>query len=367
MGIASELKKNALATVKDQNALLELSGAEPPRNGDYPRKPRLARYLDLMYMSLRWGEISSSYYAQEIDRKERSIVRDFLPHRRFKSIRDRHNRRPGSHPFDYCCFLQDKLLLENHLRPSGLRTARTLAVIHPDLTLEMLEPRARRPLGECLEDPSFSLHGFCKPRFGVKGNGVFFLDAADGELTIDDEPATLDDLKSRINAPYLVQIPVRQHPELARLHPRSVNTIRIITVMDTAGDVEIFMALLRIGGGGSLTDNSLGGKLVVNIDHESHHLEKSGYWTAGFKYRPVTRHPDTGVDLAQVKVPWFEQCCTAAREAHRTLPEIRSVGWDLAVEADGVCLLEGNDDWGGNSAMWLMRDFPRQFASRFGS
>ncbi len=361
MQVARELRKNVRTTLRGHGTLLELSRAGCLRDGAYPRKSRLMRYLDLLYLSLRWGERTPAYYAQEADRKGRSVSRDYLSYRRFKSLRDRQNRMNGSHPFDYCCFLQDKLLLERHLRSNALRTASTLGVIHPDLTLETT---GRRPLGECLDDPSFSLRGFCKPQFGLNGNGVFLLSAAGGELTINEKTATPDDLKKLIDMPYLVQTPVEQHPELARLHPRSVNTLRIVTIMKP-DDVEVFIAFLRIGGNGSLADNSKGGKALVAIDADSHYLEEVGYWVEGEDFRPVTRHPNTGVVFGEVKVPLFDRCCEVARSAHRTLPAIRSVGWDLAVEPDDVCFLEGNDSWSGRSVMWLMPDFPQQIRQRF--
>jgi hypothetical protein len=363
MRAARELKKNVLTTVRSHGTLVALSGAERPRNHTYARKSRLQRYLELLYVSLRWGETASAYYAQEADRKDRSVFRDFLSYRRFKSLRDRQNRRQGSHPFDYCCFLQDKLLLERHLRSHGFRTATTLCVIHPDLRLETDE---RRSLRDCLADPSFALEGFCKPQFGMKGAGVFLLRIGNGQLSINEQPATLEDLKARITMPFLIQVPVKQHPDLAQLHPRSVNTVRIITILH-GDDVEIFMSCLRMGIGGSLTDNSIAGKLIVNIDRNTNRLEEIGYLGREGDYLPMTRHPDTDVRLADVEVPLFERCCELAVSAHRSLPMIRSIGWDLAVEADGVCFLEGNDSWGGNSAMWLMPDFPEQVRRRFGS
>lgn len=48
-----------------------------------------------------------------------------------------------------------------------------------------------------------------------------------------------------------------------------------------------------------------------------------------------------------------------------SMGEIRSIGWDLAVEQDDVCFLEGNDSWGGKAAMWLMSDFAHEIARRF--
>jgi hypothetical protein len=364
MRATRELKKNVLATVRSHGALVALSGAERPRNHTYPRKSRLQRYLELLYVSLRWGETTSAYYAQEADRKDRSVFRDFLSYRRFKSLRDRQNRRQGSHPFDYCCFLQDKLLLERHLRSHGFRTPTTLGVIHPDLKLETGE--RRRPLRDALADPSFSLEGFCKPQFGMQGAGVFLLRIADGELSINEQSSTLEDLQKRITMPYLIQVPVRQHPDLARLHPRSVNTVRIITILH-GDDVEIFISCFRMGIGGSLTDNSVEGKLIVNVDRNTNRLEEIGYLGREDDYRPMTRHPDTGIRLADVEVPMFQRCCELAVSAHRSLPMIRSVGWDLAIEPDGVCFLEGNDSWGGKSAMWLMPDFAEQVRRRFGS
>ena len=56
-------------------------------------------------------------------------------------------------------------------------------------------------------------------------------------------------------------------------------------------------------------------------------------------------HPLTGVKIVGFEVPFWSECLDLAREAALHDLSNRSIGWDIAVTANGPGLLEGNHDW----------------------
>jgi hypothetical protein len=63
---------------------------------------------------------------------------------------------------------------------------------------------------------------------------------------------------------------------------------------------------------------------------------KLGIWRS----HPDTRHPIEGVS-----VPAWEQTADLCVGAHRTIPRVAFIGWDVALSAEGPVLLEANPNW----------------------
>ncbi|WP_331835841.1 sugar-transfer associated ATP-grasp domain-containing protein [Erysipelothrix piscisicarius] len=59
-----------------------------------------------------------------------------------------------------------------------------------------------------------------------------------------------------------------------------------------------------------------------------------------------TKHPITGTDLIGFQVPHYEQLISSIKEACLVIPQVRYMGWDVAVGVDGPEIIEGNSiDW----------------------
>ena len=44
-------------------------------------------------------------------------------------------------------------------------------------------------------------------------------------------------------------------------------------------------------------------------------------------------------------IPFFEESISLAMEAHKHVPQLFTIGWDIVTTPDGPLLLEGNDGW----------------------
>lgn len=132
---------------------------------------------------------------------------------------------------------------------------------------------------------------------------------------------------------------IKQGQALAQFHPQSVNTVRIVTYRDKDGIAHPMWCFLRMGGGGSATDNMSGGGISAKIDFESGVIVDCGRDYLG---RSCIAHPDTGVQLVGFHMPDWDGLKALVQELAQVLPGMRLVGWDLAYTDDGWVFVEGN-------------------------
>jgi len=165
-------------------------------------------------------------------------------------------------------------------------------------------------------------------------------------LTRAEEP-DLEALRARLlkRRQTLLEERIVQHPELSRLAPDSVNSLRIVTFRreDT---VTVLASVLKFGTGAAI-DNFGAGGLYTTLDDEGVAL----YGALGNSGRVIEVHPQTGVEIAGFRVPRFDEVLALADRLARVVPEIPYVGWDIAVTPDGPVVIEGNE----NSGLWWMR------------
>ena len=58
------------------------------------------------------------------------------------------------------------------------------------------------------------------------------------------------------------------------------------------------------------------------------------------KYYPA--HPDSGVIFTGYEIPFFHDALTLVMKAAQEIPEIRYIGWDIAISANGPVVIEAN-------------------------
>ena len=130
-----------------------------------------------------------------------------------------------------------------------------------------------------------------------------------------------------------------QGEEIARIHPDSVNTVRLVTYHSDSGDTYPQWCFLRMGSGGSHTDNMSGGGISALVDFETGVVCDCGRDYLGHRY---IYHPDTNVQLVGLKLPHWDEVRGLACRLAAVLPEVRFVGWDLAYSDRGWVFVEGN-------------------------
>ena len=120
---------------------------------------------------------------------------------------------------------------------------------------------------------------------------------------------------------------------------KSVNTIKVTTVTDKNGNVNVMKSMLRIGIGDSVIDNLATGGAIYDIDIEHGYVSSYGFSKYGEK---LVYHPGTENVILGFKIPHWEKVIACAIAAAQRLPQIQIIGWDIAITPEGVDLIEGN-------------------------
>lgn len=168
------------------------------------------------------------------------------------------------------------------------------------------------------------------------GYGVFFLQG-------EGMAGKLQKLLADLTGDVVIQRPVRQHEELATLHPQSVNTIRIVSLL-TQEKVRIYAAALKIGTGSARTDNGCQGGVYCGLCSDGT-LRGYGVLDNG---TVLTEHPDLHYSFAEKKVPYFANALRLVKKAHVFMGHFRLISWDVAINEEGeAVLIEANLCLGG--------------------
>jgi hypothetical protein len=144
----------------------------------------------------------------------------------------------------------------------------------------------------------------------------------------------------------LVQPVIVQHPDIARLYPGSVNTLRIETHRAADGSIRTSCAGLRIGSSGRVVDNISRGGLAVPVDIGTGRLGRYARRMPLYGMRFHENHPDTDVPFAATIVPGWKDMLALVERAARLFQPLGAIGWDLVATPDGPVILEANANWG---------------------
>ena len=165
---------------------------------------------------------------------------------------------------------------------------------------------------------------FVKPTDGGGGRGA-------GIIKIDDEmnrQAIFEELKAQ---KAILEGVVKQHLAMAAFHPSSINTVRIVTLRDADDVIHVMAAVMRMGTGGRVVDNFHNKGIAAAIDVESGILTSFGTDVNGRRY---LFHPDTNKQIAGFQIPCWEKIINTVIGAAELLPELRYVGWDIALDSE---------------------------------
>ena len=170
-----------------------------------------------------------------------------------------------------------------------------------------------------------------KPLEGSSGQGIVKYKKEDWQ----ELPLFMEQLSEAGDG--LLEEVVIQHPEMARMCPTSVNTVRIATLL---GDKKegIVYAFLRIGNG-RVMDNVDCGGMAARVDLSSGTLLTVGADKQGNTYE---KHPITKTPIVGFEIPFFEEAKQMCLEAMRVVPQVRFVAWDVAITPKGPRFIEGN-------------------------
>lgn len=146
----------------------------------------------------------------------------------------------------------------------------------------------------------------------------------------------------KVNKFDLLEEYVVQHPDIMRLSPSGLNTVRIFTQIEN-GKLYYLGARLRITINSQI-DNMAAGNPAAPINIEAGVVDGAGVFS-DMAVKEVELHPVTGISIVGFKIPFWEDVLRLVEQAVFLVPENKSIGWDIAISDKGPELIEGNHNW----------------------
>lgn len=145
--------------------------------------------------------------------------------------------------------------------------------------------------------------------------------------------------KVKAGEAFMVEELLKNHPQMARLNPDAVQTMRVETCIDKEGGFHLLGAFVMIGAPHSNVSNCHSGGVMCNLDRNTGKIVSDGYNPNGWS---VAESPATKVPLHGFDIPYYDQLESFVKELAFVLPEARYVGWDVAITPEGFAVIEGN-------------------------
>jgi hypothetical protein len=212
----------------------------------------------------------------------------------------------------------------------------------PDDLAALVERRHLRDL--CFKPLSaWSGRGFVKAR----------LDAGSAMIQPDGPALSLEDLcTERLtgsgHGSFLIQDVLEQHPDVARFHPQSLNTLRVWMYQRQPGRWEMGPGNLRIGVDGSTVDNTSAGGIGAVVDNESGRLGPAVLRgldpDRGVMLQEFPVHPTTGVTIDGAVLPMWAQTQDLCERACSVFPFFKLMGLDVAFGVEKPWIIEVEAD-----------------------
>ena len=193
-------------------------------------------------------------------------------------------------------------------------------------------------------------HGvvIAKPVRGEQGKGVLKIEGVD-------TPEFRELMESCKKADYLLEEAIKNHEDIAKFNPTSLNTVRAYTLVKKDGSTEILAIMLRVGKAGSHVDNWGSGGVGYNFDVATGICVDYG---RDKKNNPYIFHPGSDCQMIGYQLPRYAELKDFIVKMSQSVPTARFVGWDIAITPDGFELVEMNCPGG--------HDFLQAFGNPFG-
>ncbi|MBO7616825.1 MAG: hypothetical protein J6T22_06440 [Bacteroidales bacterium] len=166
-------------------------------------------------------------------------------------------------------------------------------------------------------------------------------DSSGGQgITIINPPIQEKDLMeicANFSKEFVLEELIIQNEEMGAFHPRSVNSIRVVSV-NYGNEIEVKWPFFRMGRGDSIVDNAAQGGVFAAID-----VFTGKTFAAGDEHSNIVSvHPDSKKSLIGFQIPKWDQLCQLVKILAGKIPDCRILGWDMALTDQGWVVVECN-------------------------
>jgi len=312
---------------------------------DPDRKPISRIISEFFYLFFIYRELPKHYFSRYLFKRGITNIKDYLPNNFLGKIP------PLFNDIKVKEVLDNKLYFDLFYRQFNISLPKILMYNHKKIFVvgnKSIEVKIVHDFSVLLEEifkqnPSCDSIMIKKTYSSSRGNEIYKLFLHQ----FGTDPEIINEIYSEVTkSEFLFQETVKQHPDLNKLNPSSLNTIRIDTFINSDGNIDIISGFIKMNINNSYVDNiSLGG-CKVGIFLHTGKLKKFGYsmiQTMGA--RVLTEHPITKTIFENFTIPFFPQVKELVLKAAGFMPGLRLVGWDVAIGESGPVLIEGNSDY----------------------
>ncbi len=132
----------------------------------------------------------------------------------------------------------------------------------------------------------------------------------------------------------LIEEVVKQCDKLSKLHPNSINTIRVITLLGN-----IIAAYIKIGNKNNVVDSFEREGLIATIDLKTGKVNNP----AINKMKEIfENHPITNEKILNFQIPYWKKLKKVCEEVALEIPQVGYVAWDFYLNDEECYLMEGD-------------------------
>ena len=139
------------------------------------------------------------------------------------------------------------------------------------------------------------------------------------------------------NKQFLVEDYINQCKQMSSLYNKSVNTLRILTFYKNK-KVYILKSILKIGNGGIVDNFSSGGMYTFVDENGKVYVPAIDEDGNVFEVHPLSKKKIVGFEI-----PKYKEVIDFVKKLGMVVPEVRYVGWDIAITDNGPVVVEGNN------------------------
>ena len=311
---------------------------------DKERKSMLSILLEYVWLRLFNPSLSQQYFNKYLFRKNAKNLKNYLvTHQLHSDLWDINSQNSRLYPL-----LTDKLFFEKFFSGHKINVIKNLACNNGSMFIkegnakEIHTPEEFRNFLLSLKKENAVPGSLIikKRKDSRGGKNIFKINLVDVNS---DDTAFQKIYKSVTSSGFVYQDVIRQHHYLNKLNSFCINSIRVITYTNAAGEVKILSSFLRTGLDTHYVDNvsSGGGFVGIDLDNGTFNTELYTDFENGcgsvFK-----NHPLTNVKIMGFAIPFFNEAKELAMAAAKIIPQMTLIGWDIAIQADGPAIIEGN-------------------------
>lgn len=283
---------------------------------------RIQVLTDFLYLFFKLKTYPDNYSPcrlWELDKKKWALYygSSYHPFQRIR-LRKRVQR------YDYQILFNDKAVCEQLCKSLNIRLPVTVGIIN-------IDENYRERLIQ-LFDKTVKRHLIVKPIQGHAGMGIVIAEKSnDGNVVVHTKNKIIPVSQFKMEEDAVVQELVEQDSQIASISSSSVNTIRVVTLLQKSGDVQIVSSTMRFGIGRAFVDNWSAGGVAVGINHKNGVLKKYAFDKRGNRY---TVHPVSNKVFEGFEIPHWEEVLEVARKVQKMSPFYRLIGMDIAIDKE---------------------------------